>query len=422
MEQESSLFTKKALARLQSPEQLDTTLRLTSPLGWLALAFLFMVVALVTVWGFLGSIPVRVAGLGVVLQQGSEVFDLHAPAGGRVQVVDVRVGDRVGKGQRLVVLSLPELGAELAAARTNLEAVRAEQDRQKALSAKELGLRRKSVAAQVATLEEQIEAAQENLEYLLDRQATLRKELRQGYVTRGQVEKVREAIDQARLQIGEARDRIAGLRSDLLRFEATQALALLEMEARVLDAEAAVRKAEAALKVDKAVFSPVAGIVTEIDVVRGERVSAGQQVAVVEQGGTGLGTVAFLPLGKGKKVRPGMKAQVSPSGIERDLWGSIDARVVSVSDLPETRAGVQAVLGNETLAAQMLAGGAPLKAVIALEADPTTYSGLRWTSSTGPPTKVTPGDLAYVSVTVARKRPIDLVIPLFEPWILATRP
>ncbi|MDP7045111.1 MAG: NHLP bacteriocin system secretion protein, partial [Alphaproteobacteria bacterium] len=121
--------------------------------------------------------------------------------------------------------------------------------------------------------------------------------------------------------------------------------------------------------------------------------------------------------GKGKKIHPGMRAEVAPSSIERDLYGSIRGNVESVSDLPETQAGLMAILGNETLVGKMMGAGAPIKVVIALDKDPKTFSGLKWSSSKGPPLKVTTGDTGFASVTVREERPINLVIPIFETWI-----
>lgn len=394
-------------------------LRLTSASAWVALLFLGILTAALVIWGFYGSIPVRISGLGLILYDDSRLFDLLAPADGTVSALAVRSGETVAAGQAVARLSLPTLEATVRAARDDLALAKEQQAQQDTLAERQIQLHRRSTEDQITTLQKQIASATSDLRYLSDRHALLQAELKQGYVTREHVQKAREAMDAARLRISQARDRITTLRMALQRFEADQAVARLQREQTVADARAALRKAESALHARSLVKSPVAGTVAELDLRPGMRVTAGQQVAVVEQAGGELGAVAFLPLGKGERAAPGMAAQVSPASVQRTLWGSIRARVESIGTLPETRAGVQAVLGNEALTAQMMAGGAPLKARLRLERDPSTYSGLRWSSSKGPPVKIKPGDLAHVSVTVDHKRPIDFVIPLFAPWLRA---
>jgi len=130
-----------------------------------------------------------------------------------------------------------------------------------------------------------------------------------------------------------------------------------------------------------------------------------------------LELVTYFEIGKGKKIHPGMSAEVAPSSIERDLYGSIRGKEDTVSDLPETQAGLMAVLGNEALVEKMMGAGAPIKVVISLKKDPKTFSGLKWSSSKGPPLKVTTGDTAFASVTVREERPINLVVPIFKTWV-----
>jgi HlyD family secretion protein len=55
--------------------------------------------------------------------------------------------------------------------------------------------------------------------------------------------------------------------------------------------------------------------------------------------------------------------------------------------------------------------GTPLETRVRLVGDPATFSGYQWTSSAGPPSKVTVGTLCRGSVTVKRQRPFELLIP-----------
>ena len=67
---ESNIFRRAALEKLSSPEQLDQMIRVTGPLGWLALVAVAMVLIAVVTWSLVGSISTTVSGSGVILRHG----------------------------------------------------------------------------------------------------------------------------------------------------------------------------------------------------------------------------------------------------------------------------------------------------------------------------------------------------------------
>ena len=81
----SQVFRKSALDRLSSPEQLDQMIRVTRPEGWLALVAAGACVLAALAWAFLGAIPERVHGEGVVGRDGRAFVYLRPVDGARVQ-------------------------------------------------------------------------------------------------------------------------------------------------------------------------------------------------------------------------------------------------------------------------------------------------------------------------------------------------
>jgi HlyD family secretion protein len=71
-------------------------------------------------------------------------------------------------------------------------------------------------------------------------------------------------------------------------------------------------------------------------------------------------------------------------------------------------------LENRTLVQEMMHDGAPLRAVVALDADPNTASGLHWSSSQGPNQRISQGTLIDGEVVTEYRRPIALAIPLLK--------
>lgn len=52
-----TIFRKKSLERIASPDKLDDYLKVTSPSVWVILAALFIAVIAVGAWCFFGSMP-----------------------------------------------------------------------------------------------------------------------------------------------------------------------------------------------------------------------------------------------------------------------------------------------------------------------------------------------------------------------------
>jgi len=416
MVDKSNIFSGKALAKLRGPEELDTMMKLTSPHAWVGLATLGVVVLIATVWGFIGSVPVRVQGLGVILRHNSEIYDVTAPALGMVTSIDVSVNQEVTKGQRIIALSMPPRETEMENAKQKLDSLRAEYRKQSELSAKDLENRRINTEVGVRAQRANIAANQSRLAYLRELYATQQRELTKGYVTRQQVEDIRSEIDNLEQSTRDARLQVKQLKATLFASSLQRDQTLSALKQQILDAENNLSQTAVSLVTERDIVSPVDGKVVEVDVKLGTLVDASGSIAVIEKGGEGVEAVTFFEIAKGKKISPGMRAQVSPGSVERDLYGSILGKVTFVGSLPATRAGLMDVFGNEDMVSKMMAAGPPIKVVVSLEKDPNSFSGLKWSSSGGPPVRVTPGDTTSVDVIVKNQRPIELVVPIFKAW------
>ena len=89
----SSIFRKAALERLSSPEQLDYLMSITSPIAWIALAAIGVIALLIILWGFVGFIPAKVSGKGILIRGGS-VFDVSAGSDGVITDLTRETGRR----------------------------------------------------------------------------------------------------------------------------------------------------------------------------------------------------------------------------------------------------------------------------------------------------------------------------------------
>lgn len=61
----NTLFRKNSLDRISSPEQLNDYIKVSNPSIWMVLIALFVLLAVVFVWGITGSMPTSVTATGI---------------------------------------------------------------------------------------------------------------------------------------------------------------------------------------------------------------------------------------------------------------------------------------------------------------------------------------------------------------------
>ncbi|MFH8798481.1 HlyD family efflux transporter periplasmic adaptor subunit [Streptomyces sp. NPDC017936] len=87
-------FRQQALARLQSPEELDLPVRFARPQGWLVLSVTVVALAAASVWAVTGSVASTVSA-PAVLTHGEGSYILQSPVAGQVTAVLVKEGERL---------------------------------------------------------------------------------------------------------------------------------------------------------------------------------------------------------------------------------------------------------------------------------------------------------------------------------------
>jgi len=166
------------------------------------------------------------------------------------------------------------------------------------------------------------------------------------------------------------------------------------------------------LDVESRVISPYDGRVVQVRTNVFDFATQGSTLLTLELAGeqfAELEAVIYLPVAVGQSVRTGMPVEIVPPSVRKEEYGFMTGRVVSVSDFPVTEEEMLRVVGNEQLV-RLLSGGTPsLEVRAALTLDPTTYSGFRWSSSEGPPIKLTPGTLCTANVILGERSPISLL-------------
>ena len=93
----AELYRKSALERMSDPDQLDRVFKITTPMSWVALIAISVVIVITVIWSFVGTIPETITAKGIVSSVvGSN--SVYSEDAGTVVSVRVRPGDDVHLG------------------------------------------------------------------------------------------------------------------------------------------------------------------------------------------------------------------------------------------------------------------------------------------------------------------------------------
>lgn len=360
-ERRQNMFRKAALEKLASPERLDTLMQVTSPAGWLALLAMAVVLILVVLWGFFGSMAIKVEGTGILLR-GSSVLAVTSSTSGRVTEILVRPGEQVKAGQEVARVGQEDLLLRI----QNQRALLADLERQ-----------------QMALSTEGLEKA------LLEKIASQTSLVERGLLTRSALMATQEQL------------------SGLRRAEASRQNQISELQRTIEELENRLRDSSR-------VVTPYSGRVIELTADSGQLIAPGERLFTLEESTEPLQAMVYVPAAEGKKVREGMVVRVSPSTVKREEYGFMLAKVSDVSEFPVTPEGLRRVLRNQSLVEQLSGSGAPIEVQVELIKSPDTPSGFEWSSSEGPPVEIFSGTLVSASIVVEEKRPVSYVLPIFR--------
>lgn len=181
-----------------------------------------------------------------------------------------------------------------------------------------------------------------------------------------------------------------------------------------------VAQLEKKLEFNQQIKSPYSGCILELTADNSSVLQPGDRLASIKLKSTSeqISSVAYFPIGDGKRITSAMQIYVTPDTVRRERFGGIVGTVTQVSAFPITKQGATSVVGNPELIEELISQVGPVIAVqAALELDNSTASGYRWSSSTGPKNlKITSGTTTIARVTIDKQAPITLIVPLLREW------
>ena len=478
LEQNSHLFRKQSLERLQSPEKLDQAIQLVKPKDWLPLGMTTLLLGAGAAWSLLGKMPMVVTGQGILLDP-HQVIPLQSPISGQLDGLPMTAGQCVAKGELLATINPTDLNQQLQQQQSKRAQLQQQFYQAALIRTQQTGLTQAEMATQRLGLEQQLSNA-ESLTPVLNRQSILaleqqrtnlqhqlkdtreltpvleqRLHSRQALAKAGAVapDMVLQAeqdhrqnlhrlgdlsaqLQQLDLQMVEAQQQhldnlnqisqvqasLQALETQEKQLEQDNLTAVQQYEKEIQTVEQQIAQLQRQVTENSEIRSPQSGCVVETTATAGQVVVPGMALGRLQamdpnqtQPNTG---VIYFAVAQGKQIRPGMEIMITPDTIKRERFGSIRGAVTEVSPLPVSREGAIAAVGNPDIVDTLMTEGTGHLAVtVELQTDSDTPSGYVWSSSQGPEQPLTLGTTLTARVTVEERAPITFLMPLLREWI-----
>lgn len=409
-----NIFRKVSLERLSSPEQLDQLMQVTKPRGWVALMAFGGLIVLTIIWSITGTIPAKVGGRGILIKTGG-VIELVSPSSGRVIDVAVRAGDKVEAGQVVARIDQPALAARLQQVKAELEELQKQRRQTSTFNERDVTLRTNYLSQQRANIKQAIDAARTELMWLREKVVSREQLLEEGLITQQKLIDTKRLLRATQQEIEQDSTRLQQVEIDILALQNEKQQSSASQTFEINEQMRLIAQLEEELRRKSQVVSPYTGRVIEALAERGDLINKGtalMSLNLVGRGISNLEAVLYVSAQDGKKVEPGMQIQLAPASVQPEEYGRMVGTVTYVSDYPATSEGMMQLLENEQLITALSSGGTSYELHASITLDPSTPSGYKWTSSSGPPMQIQSGTLCSGTITIEKRHPVELVLPV----------
>ena len=404
------IFRQAALDRMANPERIDRPVRLVGAPGWLVLAGFLVAVGFAVAWAFGTKAAVKVAASGLFIDRGGLV-EVVASTDGQIEALDIRPGDVVETGEVVATLSRAELTRELAAAEAKLADARERFARLEAFNSEQ-------TAREVRTDSQRLVTIEQTRAVLSERMALLEQKALDVATLVERKVVLRDRLLDAQIAVSDVQERLSSLEEEETRIrlgsderDSARRLRMLDEKLGIEEQERLIARLKSRLSDQRVVRSTHAGRVVELKLNPGDVIRPGSALATLAPVESNIVALLYVPPAEGKRIEPGMRAEIAPTTVEREVFGHMMGEVNYVSPLPATPEGMRRVLQNDQLVQQLSAGGAPIEVRVTLTRDPGTATGYAWSASRGPERGIGAGALIEGKLIVDHTPLVDLVVP-----------
>lgn len=157
------------------------------------------------------------------------------------------------------------------------------------------------------------------------------------------------------------------------------------------------------------------GRVYDILISEGQGIGVGGRVASVLYGNLEDDvSVCYVKLTDAFKLKPGMKAYIYPSNVDRQEYGHIEAVIETIEGHVASEEDLKEQIASDSVVNDFLKEGSVVEVRCRMIKDPESESGYKWSSKKGRDIELATGTVISATIITEEKRPIDLLIPYLK--------
>jgi membrane fusion protein len=349
----STLFRDEALRYRE--DRLHGNISLATPLSWQVISFLLLAALAVSVAFLATSSYGRVETVVGVVTLDKGLAAIVPSRAGVVAALEVVEGQHVKRGQVLARIRSEEdlVGGDTASDRIrraleDQDAQLADQGRllRAASSAEQARLREqgKGLIAELASLDEQIDDQKQLLDAAIKDVAEVQSVAARGFISRRDIAARQATVLSRRQQLAQLEQVRASKRSDLAAAEHAMAESSTTADAQIASAQSnraalATQRAQADLARGYVVTAPVEGVVTALSARLGQPATSARELMTIVPSHALPRIELYLPTAAAGFVRPGQDVRLAIDAFPYQQFGTVPARVATVSAATVSRQG-----------------------------------------------------------------------------------
>lgn len=394
------LFRKQALEHFLKEQDQAEPLKISPPWTW-SLLWVMAVFTLVGIlYAFLGKIEVQNRGKGI-LRPVAGVRTLQAQVGGVLSQTFARSGDQLREGQTIARIEAAQVQGNLLETEQHIELLKGagktfsnQEDSQILGQLQSLRNRLQSQETQVASYEQSVEIQRGKV-------ASKRTLLKEGLVSKMEVDDTIDAFNSAQRQRDQAKQGLDQLHQDIAAMENQRQKLLWQRTQDVQGAQTKREALESTLN-QTLVKAPLDGTLDAFVARPGDLVQTGQAIAKLIPAGSPLMVVAFVAEKDRAFVKPGDQVALELEAYPNAEFGTLKGHVLRIgSDLASPHE-VREALGED---------GKLETPSFRVEIEMEPALGTKLAQAT-----LRPGMLLQARYTLRRQRIITLVLDPLKRW------
>lgn len=99
------IYRSSSIEKLSNPDQLDKAIKITTPMSWMALLGIFLIIIAVIVWGFCGTLPETKEISGVIVSS-DNIGTIYCDENATISKIVKKIGDKVSKNENILKIKM----------------------------------------------------------------------------------------------------------------------------------------------------------------------------------------------------------------------------------------------------------------------------------------------------------------------------